>query len=271
MKLHGVKAGVSIALVGMLAGGGGAYAAGQITSAQIKDGTITSKDIKAGTISTANLSASARNGMTGPAGPAGATGPAGPAGPKGDPGTNVLGSPGAGAKGDKGDPGEQGPKGDTGAAGAAGAKGDKGDPGAKGDKGDPGVQGPKGDPGAGGVANVTRVVGDVVPNGSSDDEWLADAEAVCPDGQTVVSGGFFQNVVSLGEVYYNAPDQENGAWLVSGVNWADPDNPELADGSLLAIAYCVPSPDAPKAPYAERLANAKRKLAAISKQADKRR
>src|ERR1700754_3159140 len=98
MQVKGLKTGVSIALVGILAGGGGAYAAGQITSAQIKDGTITTKDIKKGTISTANLSAAAKKGMTGPAGPAGATGPAGargPAGPKGDPAPNVLGSPGA--------------------------------------------------------------------------------------------------------------------------------------------------------------------------------
>jgi len=52
--MKGVKTGVAIALVGVLAGGGGAYAAGQITSAQIKDGTITSKDIKKGTITATN-------------------------------------------------------------------------------------------------------------------------------------------------------------------------------------------------------------------------
>ena len=66
--VKGVKTGVSIALVGILAGGGGAYAATQITSAQIKDGTIQAKDIKRGTISTTNLSAAAKKAMTGPAG-----------------------------------------------------------------------------------------------------------------------------------------------------------------------------------------------------------
>ena len=66
--VRGVKTGVSIALVGILAGGGGAYAATQITSAQIKDGTIQAKDIKRGTITTTNLSAAAKKAMTGPAG-----------------------------------------------------------------------------------------------------------------------------------------------------------------------------------------------------------
>ena len=69
--VKGVRTGVSIALVGILAGGGGAYAATQITSAQIKDGTIQAKDIKRGTITTTNLSAAAKKAMTGPAGPAG--------------------------------------------------------------------------------------------------------------------------------------------------------------------------------------------------------
>ena len=89
--VRGVKTGVSIALVGILAGGGGAYAATQITSAQIKDGTIQAKDIKRGTISANNLSAAAKAGMVGgrpggrdrrgrrdrPAGPQGERGPSG--------------------------------------------------------------------------------------------------------------------------------------------------------------------------------------------------
>ena len=69
--MKGVRTGVCIALVGILAGGGGAYAATQITSAEIKDGTIQAKDIKKGTITASNLAAAARNGMTGAAGPSG--------------------------------------------------------------------------------------------------------------------------------------------------------------------------------------------------------
>jgi len=238
MQVKGIKVGVCIALVGVLAGGGGAYAAGQITGAQIKDGTITAKDIKKGTITTANLSAAAKKGMTGPAGPAGAAGPAGPAGAKGDPGANVLGSPsGAGAKGDTG---PQGP------AGPAGPKGDKGDPGAK------------GDPGPAGGANITRVVGEPVANGTSDDEWIAGAVAVCPDGQAATGGGFVQDVPSLGEVFYNAPDAEDpGTWLVIGVNWADPENPQIpADGALQSVAFCAPSATASTQPLAARKAAA---------------
>src|SRR5215467_9090172 len=219
--MRGVRTGVIIALVGVLAGGGGAYAAGQITGSQIKDGTITAKDIKAGTITTGNLSAAAKRGMTGP------VGPARPAGPKGDSAATVLGSPGAaGAKGDKGD---QGPKGD---------KGDKGDPGA-----------------AGGAANVTEVV-DTVPNSAaSDDEWIAQAVATCPDGQRVISGAFFQDVESLGEVFVNLPDEEGSSWIVVAANWADPEG-DFTDGELNALAYCVPSPQASKAPFAERHAAA---------------
>jgi hypothetical protein len=47
-------------------------------------------------------------------------------------------------------------------------------------------------------------------------------------------GGFIQDVPSSGEVFYNAPfDEDDATWLVVGVNWADPDNPEIpADGAL---------------------------------------
>jgi hypothetical protein len=286
MQVKGIKTGVSIALVGILAGGGGAYAAGQITSSQIKDGTITAKDIKKGTISTSNLSAAAKKGMTGPAGPAGATGPAGP---KGDPAPSVLGSPGAaGAKGDKGDPGEQGPKGDTGAKGdtgeqgpagpAGGPKGDKGDTGPQGPAGPAGAAGPagpagpKGDPGPPGGTNtvVTRVVGDPVPNGSSDEEWQAEAVATCPDGQRIVSGGYIQDIGTLGTIPYYAPDEGDTSWIVAGLNWGDPDDPDLQDGILVAIAYCVPSADADKAPYAQRhaaaLAEARKVTEGVSRQ-----
>jgi hypothetical protein len=262
MQVKGIKAGVCIALVGILAGGGGAYAAGQITSAQIKDGTITAKDIKKGTITAANLSTAAKRGMTGTAGPSGPAGATGPAGPKGDPGTSVLGSPGADTKG------EQGPKGDPGAPGAKGDKGDKGDPGTPGAKGD---KGDKGDPGApgGGVGNVTRIVGEPVPNGSSDEEWQAEAVATCPDGSKVISGGYVQDIGTLGTILYNAPDEGDTSWIVDGLNWGDPDNPDLQDGVLIAIAYCAPSPDADHAPYAERraaaLAQARKVTAGVSR------
>jgi hypothetical protein len=180
----------------------------------------------------------------------------------------VLGS--GGATGPKGDTGTQGPKGDTGAPGAPGAKGDPGAPGAK---GDPGAPGAKGDTGPAGIANVTRVVGEAVPNGSSDEEWLARAITTCPNGQRIVSGGFVQQVASLGEVYVNAPSNDNTSWIVEGVNWADPTEPDLAEGSLLSIAYCTPAPagatDA--APYAERHAAAVREAAELRSRSHKQR
>ena len=38
--MRGLRTGVAIALTALLVGGGGAYAASQITSSQIKNGTI---------------------------------------------------------------------------------------------------------------------------------------------------------------------------------------------------------------------------------------
>lgn len=259
-----VRTGVIVAVVGVLAGGSGAYAAKQITSAQIKDGTITAKDIKSGTISAANLSAAAKKGMQGPAG---TTGPAGPAGPQGAPAPSVLGSPGAGAKGDpgeKGEKGDPGAKGDQGTPGAAGAPGAKGDPGEKGDKGD------KGDPGPAGVATISEVV-DTVPN-DADDEATVNAVAIatCADGQRIASGGYFHEVLSLGEVYGNVPSEDGSSWIVVAYNWADPEG-DFAAGELNSIAYCVPAPDASTAPYAERRAAALAQAQAIVARTPKKR
>ena len=106
--VRGVKTGVSIALVGILAGGGGAYAATQITSSQIKDGTIQAKDIKSGTITTTNLSAAAKKAMTGAGGRRRRHRPGRSRRPRGRD-ANVQASPGA--AGAQGDTGAQGPKG----------------------------------------------------------------------------------------------------------------------------------------------------------------
>lgn len=268
--VKGVRTGVTIALVGILAGGGGAYAANQITSADIKDGTIQAKDIKRGTISAANLSAAAKKGMVGPAGATGATGPAGP---QGERGASVLGSPGAtgpqGPAGPKGDTGPQGPAGPaggpvgpqgpagpTGPAGPAGPAGEKGD---KGDKGDPGVQGPAGPPGPAvgtGAIRTAEVVNTVVNNADDEETWIAVAVATCPDGQAPVSGGFVHGVQSLGEIFVSYVDADAPtSWTVAGVNWADPEG-EFTEGDLSAIAYCAPSGAGGDEPYAVRHAAA---------------
>lgn len=229
--VKGVRTGVSIALVGILAGGGGAYAASQITSAQIKDGTIQAKDIKRGTIGAANLSAAAKKGLVGPAGPAGATGATGPAGPPGEVRT-VQGSPGA--------PGPVGP---------AGPKGDKGDTGAA------GPAGPQGPPGTGEIDTI-EIVNTVENNADSEETWIAVAVATCPDGQAPLSGGYRHVVQALGEVFWNFVDpQAPTSWTVAAVNWAEPEG-DATEGDLSAIAYCAPSARAGKEPYAVRHAAA---------------
>ena len=289
MKVKGIKTGASIALVGILAGGGGAYAAGQITSAQIKDGTITAKDIKKGTISTANLSAAAKKGMTGPAGATGATGPQGP---KGDPGPSVVGSPGA-TKGDKGDRARRATRARRARLAPRATPEPRGQPVPRATRARPAPparrapparqavrrvpqaqpvpQAPRvrparsallallvrrARPGPAGGADIVRVVSEPVPNGTSDEEWVAEAVATCPDGYKIVSGGYIQDILTLGSILYNAPDEDDTSWIIDGVNWGDPDDPDIAEGDLIAVAYCTPAPNAQKAPYAERHAAA---------------
>ncbi len=93
-KLSYANVASTLALV-LAAGGGSAYAASQITSKSIKDGTIQTKDL-------AKKTRSALKGQTGATGARGATGAPGAAGTAGTPGAK----------------GETGAKGDTGAAGA---------------------------------------------------------------------------------------------------------------------------------------------------------
>ncbi|WP_036725128.1 hypothetical protein [Patulibacter minatonensis] len=75
----------TLALV-LAVGGGSAYAASQITSRNIKNGTIQTADIskKARKALTGQKGAAGAKGATGATGAAGATGPAGPTGAKGD-------------------------------------------------------------------------------------------------------------------------------------------------------------------------------------------
>ena len=88
--MRGLRTGVAIALTGLLAGGSGAWAASQITSSQIKDGTIQAKDIKKGSLGADRLSAAAQRTLQGKQGPAGSAGPAGPAGPVGEAGQSTA-------------------------------------------------------------------------------------------------------------------------------------------------------------------------------------
>ena len=67
------------------------------------------------------------------------------------------------------------------------------------------------------------------------------------------------------------PTRTTRAWIIDAVNWGDPNDPDLAEGDLTSIAYCIPSTAASKVPYAQRRAAALKQAAAIGTQINKRR
>jgi hypothetical protein len=100
--------------------------------------------------------------------------------------------------------------------GLAGPKGDKGDPGAK---GDPGVLGPKGDKGDRGAPGTAGVIGykPVLSYGLTlNPGETKTAVAVCPAGQTALSGGF--NASDRAIVTYSSTDQSHTTWGVKARN-----------------------------------------------------
>src|SRR4051812_27376615 len=102
--------------------------------------------------------------------------------------------------------------------------GARGLPGAPGPAGAPGAAGAPGPAGAdalanlGGVAASTTVTHGTVDGGTLD----------CPDGQTVVSGGFEFDATD-GEVYVNEPTPDGTGWTALG------DNLDSADDATLAV------------------------------------
>ncbi len=221
--MKGLRTGVLIALVAVLAGGGGAYAAGQITSAQIKDGTITAKDIKKGTLTTQTLAASTRKGMQGPAGPAG------PAGPKGDSGPTVFGSAGT-----------PGPKGDTGAPGAAGAKGDDGADGTS-------------------ILAAVNETGGFLANGPGEDTGLVGLP--CPEGEVILTGGYIHDVPpGASEIYGYFVDHVDQSAVAGARNKSTGPPPTGVENELIVFADCVPAPEGVQtSSYSERKASLERK------------
>ena len=197
-----------------LGGVGGAFAATQITSRDIKDETIQKRDIgssavgsdevRNGTLGLLDFNSFTQDQINQP-GPQGATGPAGPAGPKGD----------RGDKGDKGDTGAAGATGAAGPAGPAGPKGDTGAAGPKGEKGDPGATGPagpqgpqgeqgiQGPTGPAGIADVV-VVKAPVPGGWSNGHHSDVAR--CAEGQVALSGGFSSDPTAAGQIEIHSSD-----------------------------------------------------------------
>jgi hypothetical protein len=111
---------LATAVVAMLLGAGGVYAAEQITSSTIKDRSIKGRDIGRNAIYSSNLSAGLRRQLaqqqtqasqSGQPGAQGVQGGQGPQGPKGD-------------QGERGPQGPQGPQGSQGPQGPSGADGE---------------------------------------------------------------------------------------------------------------------------------------------------
>jgi len=147
-------------------------------------------------------------GAEGPAGSDGAAGTTGAQGPQGE--TGPQGPQGeTGAQGLQGDPGPQGAQGDTGPRGPRGEDGAQGEPGPQGIQGEMGLQGPQGAPGEQGLQGEQGPAGEQGPQGeqgpagafagttvaTASTSWSApdqsgQATATCPDGTTVVGGGF---------------------------------------------------------------------------------
>jgi hypothetical protein len=180
-----------------LGGMGGAVAATQITSRDIKDRTIHARDIHKGavgsfevgngTLSLRDFNAFTKGlirqpGPMGADGARGATGPIGPAGP-------------AGEKGDTGPAGPRGEKGDTGATGPAGPAGPQGE---KGDTGATGPAGPAGPVGPAGIADV--VVRKVRTDIGWDNQGRQSIRAQCKPGQYVLGGGFSSDATEAGQI-----------------------------------------------------------------------
>lgn len=124
---------ISTLILLTVTGGGGAVAAGLVTSRQILDHTIRNVDpgfssvgsnsIRNGSVRRRDLAFEVRNGAPGETGAAGADGAPGPRGATGSPGADGLtGAQGeVGETGANGEAGEQGLQGDAGAAGPDGA------------------------------------------------------------------------------------------------------------------------------------------------------
>ena len=86
MRFRFVRA-LALVCFGALLSGGGAYAAGQITGAQVRNGSLTGRDVKDHSLTAKDF----RGSLRGPAGLRGPQGPAGPAGPAGAAASAVSG------------------------------------------------------------------------------------------------------------------------------------------------------------------------------------
>lgn len=207
----------AILLVG-LGGVGGAVAAGQIGSKDIRDGgvktadlgkravtatklkpgAVHSKALRDGGVLPADLSAAVKEliatAVTGPAGPVGPEGPVGPAG---------------GPVGPQGPAGPAGPAGAVGPAGPQGPAGADGVDGADGDRGPAGVAGATGPVGPAGVSGYQLVSNQAAFSGSGSKSLSVS----CPAG-TVALGGGHQSTVPV-HLTSSYPSSTGSTWTTT--------------------------------------------------------
>ena len=202
-------------LIGSMAAGGAALAAGESNTAPKVIYACVNKTTRLVRIVNATTKCKPtevktwwnRQGPAGPAGSPGTTGPTGPAGPRGE-------------KGDTGPQGPQGPRGLRGPQGPKGQKGDKGDTGPQGPqgpKGDPGPQGPKGEKGdPGSVDPVVKSVSFSF-GGSTGTKSVG-----CDQGKFATGGGYTLSGGSQSaQIFASAPvvaGSKPTGWQVSGKN-----------------------------------------------------
>ena len=139
-------------------------------------------------------------------------------------------------QGPQGDQGPEGLKGDTGLTGATGPQGPQGDTGATGATGPQGPQGATGATGAtgpqgpaGGVSGY-EIVSVTVERSASP---FSSATAACPDGKSVLGGGYFLNAAA--SVTQNEPWSIGIGWLVF-VRW---DGTAAGFEAVTATAICA--------------------------------
>jgi hypothetical protein len=162
---------------------------GAVTAKKLKAGAVRSKALKDGAVAPADLSAAVQEMIaTAVAGPAGPEGPEGPQGPAGGP------------------PGPEGPMGPEGPAGAQGPAGPEGPAGPAGAAGPAGTQGPAG---PAGVSDYDVVTLQKSFNGNGGKTHAVS----CPTGTRALGGGY-QSSVPL-NVNASAPSADGKTWTVS--------------------------------------------------------
>lgn len=203
--------------------GGSAYAASQITSRQVADGSLSGRDLKASTLTGRHI----KDGALQASDFARGTLRTGPSGPRGAAGED-------GARGDAGATGPRGPAGDDGAAGPAGPAGEAGRVGLTGPAGPAGETGPTGPAGPTTVVARSGTPVSVTASGSST------ATASCSNGERAVGGGMNAG----GEVYMlrSFPSTADGSPVADGAtpaHWSVTAKDPALLGSVDVTAYVI--------------------------------